>query len=111
MSYSALAVLAVAVVVLVDLVVLRTKLVGRKVFWTSYVIVLAGQLVVNGVLTGVPVVRYNPHAIVGWRFVYAPVEDLLFGFAMALLTLANWVWLGRRIDARRAAAPSASATR
>jgi len=35
-------------------------------------------------------------AIIGWRLVHAPVEDLLFGFAMVLLTLAVWVWLGRR---------------
>lgn len=111
MSYSALAVLGAAAVVLVDLVVLRTRLVGCKVFWTSYAIVLAGQLVVNGVLTGVPVVRYDPRAIVGWRFVYAPVEDLLFGFAMVLLTLTTWVWLGRRAQARRRSdAPSGSAT-
>jgi lycopene cyclase domain-containing protein len=53
------------------------------------------------VLTGLPVVRYNPHAIIGLRFVYAPVEDVLFGFAMVLVTLASWVWLGARA-ARRA---------
>ena len=38
-------------------------------------------------------------AIIGLRIVYAPVEDLLFGFAMVLLTLTLWV-LG---SARRAA--------
>src|SRR5437763_1508009 len=26
-----------------------------------------------------------------------PVEDLLFGFAMVLTTLALWVWAGRRV--------------
>jgi hypothetical protein len=41
-------------------------------------------------------VIYDPAAIIGWRIAYAPVEDLLFGFAMVLLTLSVWVWLGRR---------------
>jgi hypothetical protein len=39
---------------------------------------------------------YDPDAIIGWRLVYAPVEDLVFGFAMVLLTLDLWVWWGRR---------------
>ena len=50
----------------------------------------------NGVLTGRGIVRYDPDAIIGLRIVYAPVEDLLFGFALVLLTLSMWVWLGRR---------------
>jgi lycopene cyclase domain-containing protein len=62
----------------------------------AYAIVLACQLLANGVLTGRGVVRYDERAIVGWRLVHAPVEDLLFGFALVLLTQATWVWLGRR---------------
>jgi hypothetical protein len=30
------------------------------------------------------------------RIVFAPVEDLLFGFALVVLTQVLWVWLGRR---------------
>jgi lycopene cyclase domain-containing protein len=81
--------------------VLRTNLLRRKAFWTAYAIVLFFQVIVNGVLTGLPIVRYNPHAIIGLRFVYAPIEDVLFGFTMVLVTLASWVWLGARA-ARRA---------
>lgn len=96
MSYTALASLAVVVAVAVDLGVLRTRLVTRRVFWAAYAIVFAFQLLVNGVLTGRGVVRYDPHAIVGARIAYAPVEDLFFGFALVTLTLSAWVWLGRR---------------
>ena len=96
MSYTALALLGVLAAVGVDLVVLRTGLVRRRVFWTAYAIVVFFQLVTNGVLTGRRVVRYDPGAILGPRLAYAPVEDLLFGFAMVLLTLSTWVWLGRR---------------
>jgi lycopene cyclase domain-containing protein len=101
MSYTVLAILGVLGAAAVDQLVLRTNLLRRKAFWTAYAIVLFFQVIVNGVLTGLPVVRYNPHAIIGLRFVYAPVEDVLFGFAMVLVTLASWVWLGARA-ARRA---------
>lgn len=95
MSYSEASALAVALTVSADLWVLRTRLVGRKVFWVSYAIVLAFQLVVNGILTGLGIVRYDPHTIVGARIVNAPIEDVGFGFAMVLLTLSIWVGLGR----------------
>jgi lycopene cyclase domain-containing protein len=96
MSYTEQALLAVGLVALLDLVGLRTRLLLRKAFWTAYAIVLFFQLIVNGVLTGVPVVRYDPNTILGPRIVYAPLEDLLFGFALVLLTLTCWVALGRR---------------
>lgn len=96
MSYTALSVLGVLAAALVDLAVLRTNLLRRKAFWTAYGIVLFFQLIVNGVLTGLPVVRYDRAAITGLRIANAPAEDLLFGFAMVLLTLATWVWLGAR---------------
>jgi hypothetical protein len=63
------------------------------------------------VLTGVPVVRYDPNVIIGWRIAYAPVEDLLFGFALVLLTLSTWVWLGRRARARWSSDVSSGSTR
>jgi lycopene cyclase domain-containing protein len=95
-TYTEAALAGVAGALLVDLVLLRTRLVASRTFWLAYPIVLAGQLLANGVLTGRRIVRYNPHAILGWRLAYAPVEDLAFGFALVLSTLALWVWLGRR---------------
>jgi lycopene cyclase domain-containing protein len=110
MSYTVLAVAAVVLAVLADLVVLRTRLVRRRLFWVSYAIVVAFQLLSNGVLTGRGVVRYDPAAIVGWRVAYAPVEDLLFGFALVLLSQASWVWQGRR-PARGGSRSPAAASR
>jgi lycopene cyclase domain-containing protein len=95
-TYTAAALTGVAAALAVDLFVLRTALVRRAVFWATYPIIIAFQLLSNGILTGRDIVRYDPAAIIGWRLVYAPVEDLLFGFAMVLLTLSIWVWLGRR---------------
>ena len=101
MSYSALAVLAVVGVLVVDLAVLRTRLVTRAVFWVTYAIVVVFQLLMNGVLTGLDVVTYDPDAIWGPRIAYAPVEDLLFGFAMVTLTLASWAAVNRRANTLR----------
>ena len=110
MTYTQLGLLGVVVVVLLDLFVFRTRLVRRRAFWTAYAIIVFFQLVTNGVLTGLGIVRYNGDAIIGsstpvdspppfvgdGRIAYAPVEDLLFGFALVLLTLVMWVWWGRR---------------
>ena len=96
MSYTQLALLGVAGAVLVDTVLLRTWLVRRRTYWTAYAIVLFFQLVANGILTGFDIVRYDPGAILGWRVAFAPVEDVLFGYAMVTLTLSTWVWLGRK---------------
>lgn len=110
MTYTQLAVAAVAVAVLADLFLLRTKMVTRKVFWTSYAIIFFFQLVSNGMFTGFGIVKYDGDAIIGstspttgpppflgdGRIAFAPVEDLLFGFSLVLLSIAGWIWLGRR---------------
>ncbi|MFN2470470.1 MAG: lycopene cyclase domain-containing protein [Gaiellaceae bacterium] len=96
MTYTLAAILGVLGAAVVDLAVLRTRLLVRKVFWIAYAIVLLFQLVVNGIIAGRHIVRYDPAVIVGPRVAHAPVEDLLFGFAMVLLTLSTWTWLGRR---------------
>ena len=96
MTYTVAVVLGVLGALLTDLVVLRTRLVTRLVFWATYPIVLLFQLISNGVLTGRGVVRYDPAAIAGPRLVHAPIEDLGFGFALVLLTLSIWVRWDRR---------------
>lgn len=112
MSYTTAALLAVALTVVLDLFVLRTRLLTRRVFWTAYGIIVFFQLITNGVLTGRGIVFYDGDAITGssstagrapqllgdGRIVFAPFEDLLFGFALVVQTLAWWVWWGRRVD-------------
>jgi len=95
-SYTVLAVVGVAGALVLDLVVLRTRIVTGRAFWTAYAIVIFFQLVTNGWLTGRDIVTYDEAQIVGLRLVFAPVEDLLFGFSLVVQTLAWWVWWGRR---------------
>lgn len=97
MSYTVLSVLGVLAAAALDLAVLRTRVLTRRSFWTAYAIVVFFQLVTNGWLTGRHIVRYSAADIVGARLVYAPVEDLLFGFSLVTQTLAWWVWWGRRL--------------
>ncbi|HET6878437.1 MAG TPA: lycopene cyclase domain-containing protein [Jatrophihabitans sp.] len=108
MTYTVAALVGVAAAVGVDLLLTRTRLLLTRTFWVAYAIVLFFQLVVNGLLTGLRIVRYDPAQILGPRLAFAPVEDLLFGFAMILFTLSLWVSAGRR-DARRRAAAGADA--
>jgi hypothetical protein len=51
-TYTELALVAVVATVGLDLLVLRTRLLTRRLFWVSYLIVLAFQLATAGVLTG-----------------------------------------------------------
>ena len=95
MSYTVAAALGVAAALVLDLAILRTRLVAGRVFWCLYPIIVGFQLASNGILTGRGVVLYNPDAILGVRLVHAPVEDLAFGFALVLASLSVWVRLGR----------------
>jgi lycopene cyclase domain-containing protein len=98
MSYTIAAVVGAVAALALDLAVLRTRLVLGRVFWLSYVIGFGFQLVFNGILTTRQVVRYRPSAILGPRLVGAPVEDLVFGFALVLMTLSLWAFWSRRVD-------------
>lgn len=96
MSYTVLALVGVIAAIVLDLFVLRTRVVTLRAFWTAYAIVVFFQLVTNGWLTGRDIVTYDEAQILGLRLVFAPVEDLLFGFSLVVQTLAWWVWWGRR---------------
>ena len=105
MTYTAIAGAAVLTAVVLDRWAARTRLTTSGTWWSAYGIVVVFQLLTNGWLTGRRIVRYDPDAIIGndsvplvgsGRLVYAPVEDLAFGFALVLTTSVVWTWLGRR---------------
>jgi hypothetical protein len=110
MTYTGIGFAAVLIALIVDLFMLRTRMVTRKAFWISYAIILFFQLIANGMFTGFGIVLYSGDAIIGstspesgpppmfgdGRIAFAPAEDLLFGFSLVLLSLALWVWFGRR---------------
>ena len=96
MSYTALAIIALLAAVIIDLVIVRSNLLRRKAFWTSYAIILPFQLLTNWWLTSRNIVMYQSSTIIGVRIASAPLEDLLFGFALVLSVLSMWVYWGRK---------------
>ena len=111
MTYTAIAVVAVLAALALDRWGARTRLTASREWWAAYGIIVVFQLLTNGWLTGRRIVRYDPDAILGsgrvllvgdGRLVFAPVEDLGFGFALVLTTCVTWVWLGRRTGAEPA---------
>jgi lycopene cyclase domain-containing protein len=105
MTYTAIAVVAVLAAVALDRWGARTRLTTTAGWWAAYAIIVVFQLLTNGWLTGRGIVRYDGDSIIGsgqvtavgdGRLVYAPVEDLAFGFALVLTSCVVWVWLGRR---------------
>ncbi len=105
MTYTVLACVGVLAAVVLDRWVARTRLTSTGDWWSAYAIIVFFQLVTNGWLTGRGIVRYDPDTILGsdrvvpvgaGRLVYAPVEDLAFGFGLVLVSCVAWTWLGRR---------------
>lgn len=96
MTYSDIALNAVCLAILVDLFLLRTRLMTRGIFWLTYGLILPFQLLTNWWLTSKSIVMYSATQIIGQRLAGAPIEDLLFGFSMILFTLAVWEFIIQR---------------
>ncbi len=59
----------------------RPLLTSRR-YWTWLAICYIPFLLVNSVLTSLPVVEYNPKAIFGLRVFTIPIEDFFYNYAM-----------------------------
>lgn len=96
MSYSTIAVISILISIILDTFIVRSKLLTKKIFWTSYAIILPFQLLTNWWLTSRNIVMYNESIIFGPRIASAPIEDLFFGFSLVLSVLSMWIFWGRR---------------
>ena len=94
MDYTQLAIFAVLCAIIFDLYITEVHLLRRRVFWTSYAIIVGFQLLTNWWLTSRNIVMYDPDVIIGIRIASAPIEDLFFGFALVLGVLSNWIRIG-----------------
>jgi lycopene cyclase domain-containing protein len=72
----------------------RTQLLGR--FYLAYLVHLLPFLLVNGVLTYLPIVWYNDAHNLGLRIVSIPVEDSMYSMLMLLLTISIYEGLKQR---------------
>lgn len=96
MTYTQIALLSFALAIVFDLKVTNIHLITRKVFWTSYAIIVPFQFITNWWLTSRNIVMYKPESIIGLRVASAPVEDLFFGFSLLLSVLSLWVYIGKK---------------
>ena len=95
-EYTLAAAGAVVAAVALELAVLRTGMFRARRYWAAMAVVMAFQLLVNGVLACTPIVTYDPRRILGPRIACAPVEDLGLGFAMVTATIGLWRRAGTR---------------
>ena len=96
LSYTQITVYALILTVLFDMFVTKNSLLSTLRFWLSYAIIVPFQLVTNWWLTSREIVIYNPESIIGMRIASAPIEDLIFGFAMILAIMTMWETLLRK---------------
>jgi lycopene cyclase domain-containing protein len=102
MTYTQISILAVLIAVTLDLFIIKTALLKRAAFWSSYAIILPFQFLTNWWLTSRNIVMYDSGVITGIRFFSAPAEDVLFGFALILSVLSLWIHLGKSASSNRA---------
>ncbi|MBE0644157.1 MAG: lycopene cyclase domain-containing protein [Bacteroidetes bacterium] len=96
MTYTTAALLAAAFALLLDLVILRTRITLTRRYVVFTAAMLAFFLVVNGILTGLPVVMYSSHAIIGFRVTSIPIEDFAYLFALITPTVALYEFFSAR---------------
>ncbi len=57
-------------------------------FWLTYLVCLVPFFIVNGILTGLPVVVYNNGFNLGLRVFSIPVEDFIYQFDLMMLLIS-----------------------
>ena len=72
-----------------------------KIFWVTILISYLPFLIVNYLLTSLPIVTYNPDAIWGNRFLTIPLEDFFYSFSMISLWLLVYLIADKKLKWQR----------
>ena len=83
---------------------LQPKVLTERTAWLYLLACFLPFGVVNGVLTSLPVVVYNPRDILGVRVFSIPLEDFFYSFAMLGFLVLVHGWLRTRISFRTSGA-------
>jgi lycopene cyclase domain-containing protein len=100
-EYTLLSGISVFVVVVADLLVLRTRLLAYRRYWVFLSVMFAFMVIANGYLTRRPIVLYGDQQYMGIRLDTIPVEDFLFGFSLITATIICWEHFGKRLPGQR----------
>ena len=79
------------------LVIFRRRITWLAHFLIAYVIALIPFTIVNGILTSLPVVWYNPAENLGIRFISIPLEDFIYLFLLLLMVTDYYQVLLKRV--------------
>ena len=82
--YALLSLPFLGLVLLLDLFILRTRVVTKRPFWTVLVIMLVFSMIFDQFFTGLPIVEYNQSLISGVKLGYAPIEDFAYTIAAVI---------------------------
>ncbi len=72
-----------------------------KIFWVTILISYLPFLIVNYLLTSLPIVTYNSDAIWGNRFITIPLEDFFYSFSMISLWLLVYLIADKKLKWQR----------
>ncbi|MGA9291601.1 MAG: lycopene cyclase domain-containing protein [Ignavibacteriaceae bacterium] len=70
---------------------LFNDILSSKLFWSFIFLTFIPFVIVNYFLTSLPIVIYNPDAILGIRILTIPVEDFFYSFSMLSLYLFIYI--------------------
>lgn len=82
--------------VLYLLILLLLKVGFMSRFYLAYLVSLLPFLIVNGLLTAIPVVLYNDNENLGVRIYTIPADDLIYGFLMILMSVSWYEFFKKR---------------
>jgi lycopene cyclase domain-containing protein len=74
--------------------IFKNQVMGR--FYVAYLVHLIPFLLVNGVLTAIPIVWYNNAYNVGVRIYTIPIEDSVYSMLMLLIPISIYEYLKRK---------------
>ncbi|GGH15052.1 lycopene cyclase domain-containing protein [Mucilaginibacter phyllosphaerae] len=92
--YTAVTFALLAVILLLLLFVFKAQWLGR--FYMAYLVSLIPFYLVNGLLTGIPVVLYNNHQNLGLRAGTIPFEDHFYSMALLLMNIGFFEYFKNR---------------
>ena len=84
-----------SLVLLIHALIIKADYLGR--FFLSFMVVIIPFLIVNGLLTSLPIVIYNDEKTLGIKIINTiPLEDLFYGLLLLLINITIYEWLKRK---------------
>jgi lycopene cyclase domain-containing protein len=93
-TYTSIVFITLALVLLLLQFILKSAYLPR--FYLTWAVCMIPFLLVNGVLTAMPVIRYNELHILNLRIFTIPIEDVFYGMLNVLMVIAIYEYLKTR---------------